>query len=105
MKKQINFTLFKEPWTINFYDNVDQEGAEDGSYVDGWCWSEEHKIDIATKTKKGKPKSARDVELVKLHELVHCILGSGSYFQSNSDEPMVEWIAKCLLDLKEQKIL
>lgn len=103
--KQINFTLFKEPWTITYRDVVSQESANGGEFTDGICNAEEFKIELATKTSNGNNKPARYLEMVKLHELVHCILSTGCYIEENRNEPLVEWIAKCLLDLKEQKII
>ena len=40
-----------------------------------------------------------------LHEINHAILNSGQYFDTNSDEPLVEWIARCYYSiLFNQKI-
>ena len=40
-----------------------------------------------------------------LHEINHAILATGQYFNSNDDEPLVEWIARCYYSiLFNQKI-
>lgn len=40
-----------------------------------------------------------------LHEIVHAILNEGQYSGSSDDEPLVEWLAKCLKHLKDQKVI
>ena len=49
--------------------------------------------------------SKEDIELTLYHEIVHSILGTGNYREYSNDEPLVEWIANCLISLKKQKIL
>ena len=39
-----------------------------------------------------------------LHELTHSILDTGGYNNSSSDEPLVEWIARCLNSLLKQNV-
>ena len=36
------------------------------------------------------------------HELMHSIFGEGQYFNEKENEPLVEWCAKCLAQLKLQ---
>ncbi len=49
-----------------------------------------------------QPESVK--ELTLMHEIVHCILMEGQYLSVNADEPLVEWIAKCLVSLKKQGV-
>ena len=39
------------------------------------------------------------------HEIIHSILNEGQYKEESDDEHLVEWIAKCLLQLKKQNAL
>jgi len=40
-----------------------------------------------------------------LHEINHAIFTSGQYLDSNADEPLVEWVARCYCSiLFKQKI-
>ena len=39
------------------------------------------------------------------HEILHSILNEGQYNEESDNEPLVEWMAKCLLQLKKQNAL
>jgi hypothetical protein len=36
-----------------------------------------------------------------MHEIVHAILDEGQYGEISSNEPLVEWLAKCLIQLNK----
>lgn len=45
------------------------------------------------------------MKLTFLHELMHVILSTGQYNNCNNDEPLVEWLARCIYSLKNQNII
>lgn len=59
-------------------------------------------IRISTKNIKGEKLSKDSITTTLFHELVHAILDRGQYFSSSEDEPLVEWLALCILTLKKQ---
>lgn len=42
-----------------------------------------------------------EAKITLIHELIHAILDEGQYHGSSADEPMVEWLARCLKSLKD----
>ncbi len=46
-----------------------------------------------------------EIKITILHELIHAIFSIGQYHHSSSDEPLVEWTARCLYKLVEKKII
>lgn len=102
-RKNISFNLFGTKWTIKFVDMIPVD--EDGAFKFGCCNLVKKQIQVATKDPFGDPIMEREIQLTTLHEIVHAIFSDGSYLESNADEPLVEWVAKCLLSLKEQKVL
>lgn len=92
-KKQV-FELFGTKIKIEYKDNVlDEEGH--------WMYgTAEHKADLtiitlSTKDADGKNLTKDSMIRTLRHELFHAILNKGMYFNSSSDEPMVEWLAIC----------
>ena len=98
------FKIFGEPWDIKWIDCI-----KNPENPEMWRFGEtdtgEHLIRISTQTIKGKPIKARSQEVTKMPELLHAILDEGQFLDESVNEPLVEWIAKCLVSLKEQKIL
>lgn len=98
------FNIFGEPWRINWVtcitnpDNPEQ-----------WRWGETntgaHLIRISKENVEGKKILQRTQDLTKYHELVHAILDEGQYLEESQNESLVEWLAKCLMSLKEQNVL
>jgi Zn-dependent peptidase ImmA (M78 family) len=91
------FNIFGTKWNI-IYESTPKK-LEDGTFLYGQAMPREKEIHIYNEG------GTREKKLTLLHELIHAILMEGSYFNTNDDEPLVEWIAKCLLSLKEQKII
>ena len=40
-----------------------------------------------------------------IHECIHAILDEGQFFDESSNEPLVEWLARCIYSLKKQKVI
>lgn len=62
-------------------------------------------IKIRVLDKEGHPILRQEIELCLLHELFHAILAEGQYLASTSDEPLVEWLARCTKHLIDQKVI
>lgn len=96
------FKLFNTEWKIEYVDSLPV--TDSGTFQLGRTDYITHTISVA-KTVNDVKLSKEDLYLTLMHEIVHSILGTGSYNSCSSDEPLVEWIANCLISLKEQKIL
>ena len=104
--ENIKFKVFESPWTIKFQERVTTE-TEDGRIV--WAFGiakpAERKIFISTKTDEGVAIPASELKLTALHELMHAVFVTGQYLQANSDEPLVEWLARCIFSFMNNKTL
>lgn len=96
------FKLFNTDWEIEYVDSFD--GEDDSTIKLGNTNHLTHKIQVA-RIADGVKLSKEDIELTLYHEIVHSILDTGNYRVYSNDEPLVEWIANCLISLKKQKIL
>mgnify|MGYP007022377388 CR=1 FL=1 len=99
--KDFEFELFGTKWKVIFIDKV-KETEEmylmgNCSYVSGTIW-------VATQDNEGNPLKEEAVRINMLHELTHSILDTGGYNNSSNDEPLVEWIARCLNSLLKQNV-
>ena len=63
------------------------------------------RICIATKDMENKSFPREEIEITKLHELIHCILATGRYKTVSDDEPLVEWLARSIYSLRKQKVI
>ena len=103
--EDIKFKVFSSPWTIKFKENVFTQ-LEDGREV--WAFGiaepSKRRISISTKTEDGVPIPASEIKLTILHEIIHSFLVTGQYLQSNGDEPLVEWLARCVNQLSDSNI-
>lgn len=100
--KEKSYNLFGSTWRIQFVDEV---VSENGKWLFGEIESPSRVITISTKKPDGSKLSKDEIELTVLHEIVHSIFQTGQYMSCNSDEPLVEWTARCLKALKEQHII
>ena len=104
--EDIKFKIFESPWTIKFQDKVYTEG-DDGREV--WAFGiakpAERKMFISTKTEEGTSIPASEIKLTVLHEVIHALLVTGQYLQYNADEPLVEWLARCVFSMMSNKTI
>ena len=101
--KNRTFKIFNTTYKLKFVDNIESE--DDNSTVLGITDSSLKIIEIRTKDKLGKVINKNDLYITLLHEIIHAIFIEGQYLQVNQDEPLVEWTAKCLKHLIDQKVL
>ena len=97
------FKIFNTTYKLKFVDNIESE--DDNSTVLGTTDSSLKIIEIRTKGRLGKVINKNDLYITLLHEIIHAIFIEGQYLQANQDEPLVEWTAKCLKHLIDQKVL
>lgn len=97
------FKIFNTKYKLKFVDHIKSE--KEGDFTFGTCNSQTFTINIVTKGIDGKPLSDNIINTTILHELLHAIFIEGQYLNSSSDEPLVEWTAKCLMHLINQKVI
>ena len=59
-------------------------------------------IEISTKYPNDKDIEYTNKLETYYHEIMHSIFSEGQYFDEEKSEPLVEWVAKCLAQLKLQ---
>lgn len=100
--KNKSFNIFGTKYRIKFVDNVLDE---ESNWIYGKTDATSKEILISTKLSNGKDVQENEILITLYHEIIHAILLIGQYVNSSSDEPLVEWLARCILSLKNQKIL
>jgi len=99
--KDFTFDIFGTKWKVEYVDRVPVDDELDFRF--GECDPVAKKILVAKMNRDGDDfLDEREIRLTLLHEITHAILSDGGYKNSNMDEPLVEWIAKCILSLREQ---
>lgn len=98
------FKIFGEPWKIQWVKCIlNPDNPELWRF--GETDNGTHTLKISQETVDGTPIPKRTQEVTKMHELVHVMLDEGQYLEETQNEPLVEWLAKCLVSLKEQNVL
>lgn len=100
--KNKSFNIFGTRYRIKFMDKVLDE---EGNWVYGRVDTPSKEIQVSIKLSNGKDVQENEILITLYHEIIHAILLTGQYVNSSSDEPLVEWLARCILSLKNQKIL
>jgi hypothetical protein len=100
--KNKSFNIFGSKYRIKFVDNVLNE---EGDWTYGKIDTYSKEIQVSIKLSNGKDMQENEILITLYHEIIHAILSAGQYINSCNDEPLVEWLAKCILSLKDQKIL
>ena len=102
MRKK-EFDLLGTKYTIQYKDKIEVE--DESLFRVGTTSSAAHRITLAKLDYDGKPMDKSEAKITLIHELIHAILNEGQYHDASSDEPMVEWLARCLKSLLDQKII
>ena len=102
-KKNRTIRIFTSKYKLQFVDKIEAENQEDFAF--GNCNSARSIIKVSTKGPDGKPLSDDIIKQSLLHELIHAILNEGQYLAYSDDEPLVEWLAKCIKHLIDQKLI
>lgn len=95
--------IFGTTYTIEYVDKIEVDNPNT------WRFGEEdasnHTIQICTKFRNGGSLSKSEIEKNLVHELIHAILDEGQFFEESSNEPLVEWLARCLHSIHKQGVL
>ena len=100
--KNKSFNIFGTKYRIKFMDNVLDE---EGNWTYGNINTHSKEIQVSIKLSNGKDMQENEILITLYHEIIHAILSAGPYINSCNNEPLVEWLARCILSLKNQKIL
>ena len=102
-KKSRTIKIFNTKYKLLFVDKI--EAAKKDDYAFGVTNSAKGTIKIATKGADGKPIDNDTMEQILIHELLHAILNEGQYLAYSDDEPLVEWLSRCLKHLINQGVI
>lgn len=103
--KEKKLSIMGTQYTVEYLEEIKKDNQEDVLISEGLCDSSNRSIKVATKRPDGKDLPKEEIEKNFLHELFHAILDEGQYLEQSNNEPMVEWLARCTLDLTKQKVL
>ena len=101
--KDKEFDLFGTRYKIIYEDKIVPQ--EEGNFIMGTANTAANEIHIARQDFYGNPVDSSEHKITLIHELIHAILNEGQYLSSSGDEPMVEWLARCIKSLMDQKII
>lgn len=90
-------------YNIKYVDKIPMPNEH--TYRFGQENSADHIIEIATKFYSDSPISKEELDKNLIHECIHAILDEGQFFDESSNEPLVEWLARCIYSLKKQKVI
>ena len=103
MERIKKFNIFGTTFRVLWMDVI--PATEEEGFIYGQHDGVAKTLKIALKDRDGKTDLPEtEIELAFYHELTHAILGEGAYGYT-ADEPMVEWVAKCIRSLKQQKVI
>lgn len=94
--KNRKFELFGTTWTIKYVKGLIDLGDGEGSVALGATNNHDHIIEVSIIDENGKPFPEPEIKLTLYHELMHAIFYTGQYLNCTSDEPLVEWCARCI---------
>lgn len=104
--KNKRFKFFNSTWTIKYIkDPIKSIDTSDEGVIFGITKPAQKEILIALLDDTGKPYSKEHIEETLKHELIHMIFHEGQYNSCYVDEPLVEWVAKSLIELKIKNLL
>lgn len=95
------FDIFGTVFTIKLVDTLDEE---DKLLYYGITKCNTKEIRISKEVMKAKQPDS-EIYITLVHEIIHAILDTGQYFKEAQKEPLVEWVARCIISLLKQDIL
>lgn len=101
--KNKKMNLFGTEWRIRFEEKV--LDPESGREIYGITYRGANNVITIAKTIYGQKINDKEIKLTLLHELMHAVFITGQYNNSNDDEPLVEWCARCLYQLIDKKVI
>lgn len=103
--REETFDLFGTPWRIIYCDEIEVQGEDKDAFQYGLTDYTNRVISVATKSKTGEDLPESEIQITKLHEVMHCILTTGMYCDYSNDEPFVEWLARSVYSLRKQEVI
>lgn len=94
---KLEFKVFNTKYDVEFRE--EPLPLENGSYEFGVCKSAETIIAVSNNDINKKALGKQEYEKNAMHEIVHAVLNEGGYNNSSDDEPLVEWLARCMYDI------
>lgn len=103
MKEYKNRTIkiFDTQWKIKFLDKVYNCN---NNWVFGLSVGAERTLYVSLKDDKDKPLKDSEIQDTVIHEVLHAILDTLCFFDVSNNEPAIEWLTKCLIQLEKQGI-
>lgn len=95
------FDIFGTIFTIKLVDTLDEE---DNLLHYGLTKGNTKEIRISKEVMKAKQPDS-EIYVTLVHEIVHAVLDTGQYLEESQKEPLVEWLARCIISLLKQDIL
>ena len=95
------FDIFGTVFTIKLVDTLDED---DNNLHYGITECNTKEIRISKEVMKAKQPDS-DIYITLVHEIIHAILDTGQYLEESQKEPLVEWLARCIISLLKQDIL
>ena len=100
--KDFKFNIFGEEYKVSFKDTVEFDNCD---FTWGVSDAVYKQLEIAENYPNGDKINKEEIIRTILHELLHMILDEGMYWEEGKNEPLVEWVSKCLYDIMfKQKI-
>lgn len=95
------FDVFGTIFTIKLVDTLDEE---DSNLYYGLTEGNIKEIRISKEVMKAKQPDS-EVYVTLVHEIIHAVLDTGQWIEESQKEPLVEWLARCIISLLKQDIL
>lgn len=97
--KNKTINIFGTKYKIKFVDKVYDD---EGYWIYGKVNTTTKEIKISTLLDNNTPVQKDEIEISLYHEIFHAILICGQYSSCSNDEPLVEWLARCLFNIRKQ---
>jgi hypothetical protein len=103
MKEYKNKTIkiFDTEWKIKFLDKVYDD---ENHWVFGLSVGADRTLYVSLKDVNDKPLKDSEIQDTIIHEIIHAVLNTLCFFDVSNNEPAVEWLTKCLIQLEKQGI-
>lgn len=95
------FDIFGTVFTIKLVDTLDEN---DNNLHYGLTEGNTKEIRISKEVMKAKQPDS-EIYITLIHEIIHTILDTGQYLEESQKEPLIEWLARCIISLLKQDIL
>lgn len=95
------FDVFGTIFSIKLVDTLDEE---DSNLHYGLTEGNTKEIRISKEVMKAKQPDS-EIYVTLVHEIMHAVLDTGQWLEESQKEPLVEWLARCIISLLKQDIL